>query len=162
MHNEKRFLPTYDTCVVCGDHRHNRSALGVRWYVEGGKVRTHLKPGIEQVGYPGIVHGGVLFSLLDEAMGWAANVKMRCYFVSAELTVRFVKPAPTGNPLFVIAEIKEVKSRYIVSNGEVHGQDRVVYARATGKFIPMSREASLRCDQEMVYLPGDWKFLIED
>ena len=158
----KRYLPSYDTCVVCGDHKHNRAALGVRWYCEAGVVRTHLTAGIEQMGYPGVVHGGILCSLLDEALGWAACIERRCYFVSAELTVRFVNPAPTRQPLTVTARLKEKKSRYLISAGEVHSEAGEVFARASGKFFPMTRQASLEFDKQMAYQPGDWKFLVED
>ncbi len=158
----RRYLPSYDTCVVCGDHKHNRAALGVRWSCESGVVRTNLIADIEQRGYPGRVHGGILCSLLDEALGWAACIEQRCYFVSAELTVRFVNPAPIQESLTVTARLREKKSRYLIAEGEVHNEAGEVYARASGKFFPMTREASLEFDKQMAYQPGDWRFLVED
>jgi acyl-coenzyme A thioesterase PaaI-like protein len=114
------------------------------------------------MGYPGVVHGGILCSLLDEALGWAACVERQCYFVSAELTVRFVKPAPTRQFLTVTARLKETKSRYLISAGEIHNDAGEVFARASGKFFPMTRQESLDFDKQMAYQPGDWKFPVEE
>ena len=63
-------LPHSHTCFVCGES--NPKALNVRFYADEHGAYVPLVLREEQMGYPGIAHGGALMSILDELMGWAA------------------------------------------------------------------------------------------
>jgi len=60
-------------CFVCGWA--NRASLGVSFQRDDDHVsRTHYVAPTEHEGWPGLLHGGVLFALLDDAAGWAALI----------------------------------------------------------------------------------------
>ena len=53
-------LPRYERCFVCGEPAVNSKSLKLRSYLEDGEVKAVFVPQAEHVGYPEIVHGGIL------------------------------------------------------------------------------------------------------
>jgi acyl-coenzyme A thioesterase PaaI-like protein len=135
------FLPNSDGCYVCG--RINPVGLHVRFKVDAGSVSTTFTPTLQHCSYQNIVHGGVLSALLDETMGWAPSYSKRLFCYAAELRVRFLKNAPAETPLIVRGWVTEDRGRICETEGVVEGPDGTVYARAWGKYVPMSPRATL-------------------
>lgn len=79
-------------CLLCG--RSNSLSLGLRFKPDGtGAVRTEVRLNGRLQGYEGMLHGGVISSLLDAAMThnlFHAGIEA----VTADLRVRFVHPVP--------------------------------------------------------------------
>jgi len=109
-----------------------------------GRSKAHFQPRPEHQGYAGISHGGVLAALLDEAMVYAA-VTLGRWVTTAELTVRYLRPAPTGQPFFVAGEVVRHQRQMVVCKAEIRGGDGELLAFATGKLL-QSRE--LREDEQ--------------
>ena len=139
-------LPHTSGCLVCG--RQNPHGLRLSLHVEeaSGLVRTEFVPRPEHIGFEGIVHGGVLATVLDEAMVWAATWAGRRFCVAGEMIVRFRKSAAVGRPLRCEARLESPPRRPGVpklfhTSGalvEVDGGDAI--AEATGKYVPVSPE----------------------
>ena len=136
------YLPESDGCWVCGQE--NPVGFHIRLRLDGEAVTAEFAPQTIHSGYTGVVHGGVLAALLDEAMSWAACVKARRFCLAAELKVRFLKPTPPGEALVVKAAASEPCRGLISASAEVVGRDGITYARADGRFAPMRLEDSLR------------------
>jgi uncharacterized protein (TIGR00369 family) len=98
-------------CFACG--RENPWGLRLSFKKEGeGRVSAMFVSKREHQGYKGIVHGGILSAVLDEAMAHAA-ISMGLMPVTAELTVRFKTPLFVGEEAIVEAEIKQKDGRLI-------------------------------------------------
>src|SRR5262245_461657 len=95
-------LPHTAGCLVCG--RENPHGLHLHLHVDErtGQVETLFTPSQVHIGFEGIVHGGVLATILDEAMVWASTWQGRRFCVCGELTVRFKRSAEIGRPLKVV------------------------------------------------------------
>ncbi|MCS7225291.1 MAG: PaaI family thioesterase [Armatimonadetes bacterium] len=126
-------LPFYPKCFVCGDKR--RGSLGLRFRREDEKVVSQFVLLEKHMGYPGIVHGGILAAILDEAMAWAVFVKDGHFAVSAEIKVRYTKPLPPGQPVRVLAYVVNQRRNIYEVAGEISDDSGVVYARAWGRSI---------------------------
>jgi len=141
---ERRFLPNDAGCFVCGHA--NPRGLAVRFWREGDAVVGRFVPQVEHEGYRGRVHGGVLTALLDEVMAWAPCVRIGRFCVSAEITVRFVRPAPLGAPLLVRGEMtadragRSSAGRLCDTCAEIRDEAGALIARATGRYVPLSAE----------------------
>jgi len=155
MNENNRFLPTYKGCIVCGQKDTNPNTLNVRFRIIEDGVEVPFTPDYRQEGYKGIVHGGVITSLLDETIGWAVSVQIKKYFVTAELNIRFVKPLPVGTDVIVKGRVVEHKSRYSVAAGEITDAGGIVYARAEGKFVPMSDEHAQNVHKYLTFQEND-------
>ena len=135
------YLPNSDTCYVCG--RANPHGLHVRFRLSEDEVRADFVADEHRCGFQGIVHGGVLSSLLDETMGWAPAYRKRLFCYAAELRVRFVQPAPAGARLRVSGRMTADRVRVWETEGEIRGEDGTLYARGWGKYMPMTPEQTV-------------------
>ena len=83
-------------------------------------------------GWRGVVHGGIVCAMLDEAMAKAGAAGER-RMVTAEMSVRLAKPLPTRTPVVIRAEVTEERGRLVRTAGEIRGADGQLYAsgRAT-------------------------------
>lgn len=92
---------------------------------------------VEHTGYPEVLHGGILATLLDEAMGWAITVQTGRMLQTWELSIRYHRPLPPGKAFRVVAEMAEDRGRYQVSRGRVEDAQGEVYAKGEGKYRPI-------------------------
>lgn len=134
----RRRLPNSAGCYVCGGR--NPRGLGVRFDVEGEVVITRFVPHRDHCGYNDRVHGGIIAALLDETMGWAPSVVKRRFCVAAEISVRYLKPLPIGQAVTVRGEMTADRGRIWEARGEVTDDSGTVYARGTGKYVPLTEQ----------------------
>ena len=151
----KGFLPTYRGCVICGERRVNPAAMRVRFYWDGDKIDTEVHPDKTYAGYRGIMHGGMITALLDEAMGWAAAVERRCYFITGELNIHFLHPVPLNRPLRVVARCQEHRERYSSAAGELRDEEGNVLARGEGKFYKLPHNRAIEIKNYLHFKEGD-------
>jgi uncharacterized protein (TIGR00369 family) len=89
-------------------------------------------------GAPGIAHGGIVATILDEVSCAAAAAVGGRFVVTGELSVRYRRPCPVGAPLEAAARITEETPRYFVIEADLRRDDQVL-ARSTGKFFFQQR-----------------------
>lgn len=131
-------LPYTRDCFVCGAH--NQHGLHLRFRREGDEVLADFTPQQQHAGFRGIVHGGILATVLDEAMFWAAASTTKRFCLAAELNVRFVSKVIVGQKLTIIARLRADRGRLWESSAELRSEAGTVCARATCKQIPMTVE----------------------
>ena len=153
------YLPTYEGCIVCGQPQVNPNTMNRRFKVTPQGVEVEFTPSFKQEGYKGIVHGGIVCSLLDETIGWAVAVDRKKYFMTGELNVRFVRPWPVGVAVVVKGWCVEHKSRYTIAEGEIVDKKGTVYAKASGKFFLMKDDQARQGHQYLTFREGDLKIL---
>ena len=120
-------------CYVCG----NDNPAGLHAVFETDRstrtITGRFLPRPEHEGWEGIVHGGIISALLDEAMvKLAAHLGIKA--VSAEITVKFKAPAASGCELVVRGHIVKEANRLIESEATVE-QGPVIVAEAKGKLL---------------------------
>ena len=131
-------LPKYSECFVCGHQ--NPIGLDVTFYYGDGRIQTRFIPGESHAGYRGIVHGGILATLLDECMGWSAIIARNVMCMAAEISVRYKQSAKVGQPLLISSELVADKKRLILAKGVVEDENGAVLCVGEGKFVPLSAE----------------------
>lgn len=97
-------------CFVCGHE--NPEGLRLSFSLEGDIVRALFIPQKNHQGYKDIVHGGIISTVLDEAMVKAAIYKGLSP-ISAELSVRFKSPLKVGESVVVTAKVEKIASKFI-------------------------------------------------
>jgi len=101
---------------------------------EGDRAVCDYVPQAFQGGYPGRMHGGVVSTMLDEAMGYAVYYS-RAWGATARLSVRFRKPVPMDEPLRIEAWITRARSRLIECRAEMSVVGGELLAEADGAFM---------------------------
>ncbi len=118
-------------CFACG--MENPDGLRLEWKIDGLTTSTQYMPERKYQGWKGILHGGILATLLDEAMTRLASIVCG-RALTAELTIRFISPAKISEWLLVQGEIVS-ESRKIIEMKAAITMSNVLIARATGKAI---------------------------
>ena len=122
-----------ERCYVCG--KDNPIGLRVAFDVDrhSRTIAGRFTPLQEHEGWRGIVHGGILTALLDEAM-----VKLAAHMgvpaVSAEITVKFKAPAAPGEELIVSGRIVKEAGRLIEADAMILNGP-IIVAEAKGKLL---------------------------
>jgi acyl-coenzyme A thioesterase PaaI-like protein len=119
-------------CYACGAE--NERGLQMAFRREDGRAISEYTPCDEHQGYPGRVHGGIVATMLDEAMGWAVYAARR-WGATARLNVRFRRPVPLGEALRVEAWIVRQRHRLIELRAELRGTAGQMLAEADGAFM---------------------------
>lgn len=120
-------------CFVCG--KDNPSGLHVQFTVDhtSRTITGRFTPRLEHEGWEGIVHGGIIATLLDEAM-----VKLAAHLgepaVSAEIIVKFKSPVASGEELVVTGKLLKESHRLIEAEATVE-KGLIVVAEAKGKLL---------------------------
>jgi uncharacterized protein (TIGR00369 family) len=131
-----KVLPHTRSCFVCGEA--NPVGLKLRFHTDGRAVHAHFTPRPEHIGFKGVVHGGIIATLLDEIMVWACAVQTKQFAFCAEMNVRFLKPARPNEEVIATSELTANKRRLFEAKAELRNSAGEVLATATGKYIPIS------------------------
>lgn len=85
-------------------------------------------------GWANVVHGGLVSTVLDEAMIKAAAAKnINC--VTAELTVRFKKPIQPNTAYRLQGKIVADKKRILLAEGSLKDNHQTPFATASAKLF---------------------------
>jgi acyl-coenzyme A thioesterase PaaI-like protein len=120
-------------CFVCGPN--NPHGLRVHFEERDGVVRGCFEPGDWHQGWQGVIHGGVLASLLDEAMAYTLFFR-GFQGVTARMEVRFRAPARAHERLEVQARTVKDGSRVADMVAEVR-REGAVLAVASARFMKL-------------------------
>jgi uncharacterized protein (TIGR00369 family) len=119
-------------CVVCGDR--NPWSLGLRFEPDGDAgVRARVRADAAMQGYDGVLHGGIICTLLDAAMTHCM-LDRGIPAVTGELRVRFLHPVPCDALLEVKARIVRERPPIYRVSAELMAARRVA-ARAEATFM---------------------------
>lgn len=122
-----------DGCFGCGPGNPIGLHLAFEHHADGG-VQATFTPGIEHQGWDGVMHGGLVTVLLDEAMAWAAAASTRMYY-TGRLEVRYRQPVRTGTPLVVRGWITRERGRTLETRAEVQSEQGQTLAEASALFM---------------------------
>ena len=141
-HDDEELLRFTDDGGCFGCSRTNTAGLQLAFRRRGDEIAiVHYTIADRFHGAPGIAHGGIVATLLDEVSCAAIFFVRNQYVVTGELTVRYERPCPVERPIDVSARVVSEHARYLVVEGRVCEGETVV-ARSTGKFFPQQRPES--------------------
>ena len=124
-------------CFVCG--KKNPIGLKLDFSFDGKTITTEFVPQKEHQGYFNIVHGGIISTLLDEAMVKLA-IEMGMPAVTAHMDIRLKKALNVGKKITVQAEILRDTKKILKVHAKAVTEDNVIVADATGKLMKVSSE----------------------
>ena len=144
-------LPWSKSCFVCGEN--NPQGLHAAMYKVGDLVEMEFRPRREHIGWNDVVHGGLIATVLDELMTWAAIVDQRQAFFAVDFSVRFKAPLAPETPYRVCARVSGAR-RILDAEGWVEDAAGTVLSTATGRYFPAPAARLAAMHQEMVWEPG--------
>jgi len=132
--------PNSEMCFGCG--RANPAGLYMKFRDDGqDRVLCEYTVAERYQGYPGIVHGGVVATVLDEAVARVSFIGDPHHFMmSVKLEVKFRHPVPVEQPLRVVGRIIKLRGRLGKAVGEVILPDGTVACEAECTLADIPRE----------------------
>ena len=98
------------------------------------RVSMKLKP--EHVNFNGMIFGGIIMSLADQAFAYGTNSVITPN-VASQFNIHFVAAANVGDDLIAECHVAKSGKRVCISEMSVTNQDGKLIAKATGTTIPL-------------------------
>jgi len=133
-HNTRYLRLQKNYCFGCGKHNPEGMHLKFAYDEKLGGFVCRLRLGKRYAGPPGHVHGGIIATILDEAMG-KVNKLRQVVALTSEMTVNYLKPVPLNQPLRVESRELRVQGRKHVNVAEMLNAKGDVLARGKALFI---------------------------
>ncbi len=137
-------------CFGCG--KQNPCGLKLEFKWDGKAVKSEFTPTELHQGWKGIIHGGILTSLLDEAMAYAAYYE-NVGGVTAAIEAKFKQPVSIGESLTITAWVSNKTRRFSDTEGTLTLKDGTIVTTAKAKqylsseiIIPAERGGRLPVD----------------
>ncbi len=133
-------LPSSRSCYVCG--RENPVSLRMTFFLQDdGDVTSELVVPEAYAGYPGMVHGGNIAAMMDEAAGRAATGdEPNRFAVTSQLMIKYRQPVPTNQLLKVRGRLLKKRGKVSQAYGEIRNQDGELLAEAEGIFVEIAED----------------------
>ncbi|MEE1940940.1 PaaI family thioesterase [Streptomyces sp. TRM 70361] len=130
----------YDRCFGCGAGQPHGLHLVVR-AGEGVSVTAEFTVRPEHQGAPGLAHGGLLATALDDTLG-ALNLLTHTISVTGRLETDYLRPVPVGTVLHLRARVLARHGRkiYCTAEGRLGAPDGPVAVRADALFVEVRVE----------------------
>ena len=121
-------------CFACG--KDNPDGMQLKFYLdeESRVAFCKFKLAPRYQGPPGHAHGGIIATILDEAMG-KVNKLHSVVALTKSMTVSYLKPVPLGKRLNVSAREQRVEGREHTNIAEIGNEKGEILARSVGTFI---------------------------
>lgn len=132
----------WSLCFACGQK--NPIGLKLKFTWDGKAARTEFTPTKFHQGWSGVVHGGIIGCLLDEAMSYAA-LFAGVNSLTARMQTRFRRPLQIGEPLTISASITKKTKKLVEAKAEMWLKDGTPVADSTATmFILGPREGKAK------------------
>ena len=118
----------YSLCFGCGQTNPIGLKLSFQW--DGKTASAEFTPTKFYQGWSGLVHGGIIICLLDEAMGYAALFEgMNC--VTAKMQVKLRRPASVDEPLIITSSTIKKTRKLVETKAAISLKDGTLIAEGT-------------------------------
>lgn len=133
-------LPNSRFCFACG--LENESGLKLTFYADGeGGVVGHHEISRQFESYPGIAHGGIIATIMDEALIRALILEdHNRMFFTAKLTTRLRKHVPIGQTLKITARVLNDRGRIAEAEAKIFASQGELLAEAQGLMVAIPED----------------------
>jgi acyl-coenzyme A thioesterase PaaI-like protein len=130
-------------CFACGDDNPIGMHLDDIRRV-GDEVHATLHPRPEYQSFPGVLHGGISATALDEVLGYSAILLADIWAATATMEVRYRAQVPYDAPLPLVAGLIDARGRRVRAWARLHLPGGGVGVEAKGLLVALPEEITAR------------------
>lgn len=131
--------PRKNHCFGCGHDNPQGMRLKFSLDEDSRQAICHFKLTRRFTGPPGHAHGGIIATILDEAMG-KVNKFRNVLALTGSMEIRYLRPVPLGQPLTVTGKEQSVDGRRHINLAEISNEKGEILARGTATFVAIDPE----------------------
>ena len=126
-------------CFACGTE--NPIGLNLQFYRLGDAVCTEITLDKQYEGWEGVIHGGIVSTLLDEVMSWAIMYTKKVFLVTRKMDIKYVRPVLVGTPLRVAGKLMDdSQPPKIRARAEIRDEQGRLLVRSNAEFVEVPKE----------------------
>jgi acyl-coenzyme A thioesterase PaaI-like protein len=118
----------------------NPIGLQLSFRTSGEQVEADFIGRDDHCGVPGVVHGGIVMTAIDEAMGYVIHSVADSISVTKSASTDFRRPVWVGAAHRVRARIDRIEGADVFASGEVVDANGKICARGRAHFVTLSPE----------------------
>jgi uncharacterized protein (TIGR00369 family) len=142
---DRHYLPNSGDHNCFGCSPSNPSGLQMKFFADGDKVFSNVTIPDHLCGWSNIAHGGVITTILDEIMSWAALHFLKRITMTKSMQIEFIKPVYIHRQLRAEGKVLEVSGKHdAVMEGILYSDNTVICARSTANFSIFSPKVAKR------------------
>lgn len=120
-------------CFACGFE--NEHGLDMNFEIKGDKLRCKIEVPSHLRGWSNLVHGGIISTMIDEAMSWAAIHILKKFILTKNMSIEFKKPIKINTPIVVYGfVIEQQNDRSVTMAAEIYNEKGDLCASGKGNF----------------------------
>lgn len=128
----------YSMCFGCG--MDNPIGLKLHFEWDGKIAKAEFIPSKLHQGWANVIHGGILLSILDEAVSYAAIFE-ELFCITAKMETRLRRPTEVGKPLTVTAFATRKTSRLVEAQAKIEAKGGTLIAESTATLFVLGKKA---------------------
>jgi acyl-coenzyme A thioesterase PaaI-like protein len=155
-----------NACFGCGQE--NPHGLRITIFTDPARpdhLRGEFDPQAHMIGFPGITHGGAIYTALDCMATWSGMVlrKTKAMWLLRSATMTYHRPAMQGRPISLSATIEEEGEEWqaIRVRAEARNAEGELLAGGVFKVIPVPPE-KFKAMAGVAKLPDGWAQWVAD
>ncbi len=139
----------YSMCFGCGQDNTIGLKLSFKW--DGKTARAEFTPTKLYQGWSGMVHGGIIICILDEAMAYAALFE-GVTGITARIQAKLRRPALIDEPLIVTSSVTKKTRRLIEAKASISLEDGTLIAEGVAtQFVVNTRSARVNSKKAIIW-----------
>lgn len=131
--------PRKNYCFACGQDNHDGMKLKFHYDEERNRYVCNFRLSRRYTGPPGYCHGGIIATILDDAMS-KVNRLRKVVALTSQITVQYLRPVPLRQRLRVEAYAVRARGRRLFNEAEIVNEAGKVLARSRGIFVVVDPE----------------------
>ena len=128
-------------CFACGHD--NPHGMHLKFTQEGNRFVCNFRLGKRYTGPPGHCHGGIIATILDDAMS-KLNRLLEAWAATSRMSIEYLRPVPLNRPLEVWSHNVSKRGRRLTHRAEIRDEKGTVLARSRGIFIMLGTDHVFR------------------
>jgi uncharacterized protein (TIGR00369 family) len=142
---DHQHLPNSSEHYCFGCSPVNPSGLQMDFFADRDTVFSNVTIPDHLCGWSNIAHGGVLTTILDEIMSWAALHFLKRITMTKSMNIEFIKPVYIRNPLKAVGKVLEVTGKHdAVMEGTLYNGQGDACAKSSANFAIFSPKVAKR------------------
>jgi len=151
-----------NTCFGCGNHNPRGLSVEIRRDPErDDRLVAHWTPTDDECGFPGLVHGGLLYTAMDCLAAWTVNLlrnEKDAFWILRSASVTYHHPAVPGKPIELNGVIEEAGEEWapVHIRAEARKPDGTLLVDGTYKMLPIQPDrlkGAIGIDE----IPDNWR-----